>query len=249
MFRCKQFSVAQDKCAMKVNTDSLILGSWVNPNGAKSVLDIGTGTGILALMMAQKTDDAADIQAIEVDESAAQQARDNAEMSKWSKRISVHHQALEVYKPKAKFDIIISNPPYFEHSNKPTNAFASQSDARHSARQTGLLSPTALFQFAANNVSAGGSLYCVYPYQRMAEIEQAALAFNLFVTSCLVVKHDSKSDPYLCVYRFQAQRANDEDSESVAESEEKYPTLTIRDHNSEYSSAFKVLCRPFYLKF
>ena len=200
-------------------------------------------------MMAQKTDDAADIQAIEVDESAAQQARDNAEMSKWSKRISVHHQALEVYKPKAKFDIIISNPPYFEHNNKPTNAFASQTNARHSARQTGLLSPTALFQFAANNVSAAGSLYCVYPYRRMAEIEQAALAFNLFVTSCLVVKHDSKSDPYLCVYRFQAQRANDEDSESVAEFEEKYPTLTIRDHNSEYSSAFKVLCRPFYLKF
>ncbi len=249
MFRCKQFSVAQDKCAMKVNTDSLILGSWVNPNGAKSVLDIGTGTGILALMMAQKTDDAADIQAIEVDESAAQQARDNAEMSKWSKRISVQHQALEVYKPKAKFDIIVSNPPYFEHSNKPTNAFASQSHARHSARQTGLLSPTALFQFVANNVSAAGSLYCVYPYQRMAEIEQAALAFNLFVTGCLVVKHDSKSDPYLCVYRFQAQRANDEDSENVAEFEEKYPTLTIRDHNGEYSSAFKVLCRPFYLKF
>ncbi|WP_334031760.1 tRNA1(Val) (adenine(37)-N6)-methyltransferase [Alteromonas sp. P256] len=241
--------MAQDKCAMRVNTDSLILGSWVNPNGAKSVLDIGTGTGILALMMAQKTDTVADIQAIEVDENAAQQAVNNVEMSKWSKRISVHHQALEVYKPKTSFDIIVSNPPYFEHSNKPTNAFASQTNARHSARQTGLLSPTALFQFAANNVSAAGSLYCVYPYRRMVEIEQAALAFNLVVTGCLVVKHDSKSDPYLCVYRFQARRAYDGDSERVAKPEDTYPSLTIRDNNGEYSSAFKALCRPFYLKF
>lgn len=251
MFRCKQFSVAQDKCAMKVNTDSLILGSWVNLNGAKSVLDIGTGTGILALMMAQKTDDAVDIQAIEIDESAAQQARDNVEMSKWSKRISVHHQALEVYKPKTSFDIIVSNPPYFEHSNKSTNAFASQSDARNSARQTTLLTPSALFQFAANYLSAAGSLYCVYPYRRMAEIKQDASEFNLVATQCLVVKHNGKSDPYLCVYRFQPQRVDDDDSESAAisQAEEMYPFLTIRDHYGEYSSAFKALCRPFYLKF
>jgi tRNA1Val (adenine37-N6)-methyltransferase len=249
MFRCKQFSVAQDKCAMKVNTDSLILGSWVRPNGTKSVLDIGTGTGILALMMAQKTDESTTIQAVEVEDSAAQQAKSNVEASKWSKRISVHHTALEVYKPKTSFDIIVSNPPYFEHSNNPTNAFASQSDARQSARQTALLTPTALFQFAANNVSEGGSLYCVYPYRRMAEIERAALTFDLTATKRLVVKHDSKSDPYLCVYRFQAQRANDGDSENVAKSENAYPSLIIRDLDGEYTPEFKALCRPFYLKF
>jgi tRNA1Val (adenine37-N6)-methyltransferase len=251
MFRCKQFSVAQDRCAMKVNTDSLILGSWIDTGEAKTVLDIGTGTGILALMMAQKTNDAADIQAIEVDKNAAQQANVNVKASKWSKRISVHHQALEVYKPKTNFDIIVSNPPYFEHNNKPTNAFASQTNARQSARQTALLTPTALFKFAANNLSIEGSLYCVYPYRRMVEIEQAALAFNLVVTGCLVVKHNSESDPYLCAFRFQAHRAKSMNNENAAGSlvKEAYSTLDIRDHNGEYSSAFKALCRAFYLKF
>ena len=74
MFRCKQFTVAQDKCAMKVNTDSLILGSWAEPNSAQRIVDIGTGSGILALMMAQKAQALAFIDAIEIDEGAAAQA-------------------------------------------------------------------------------------------------------------------------------------------------------------------------------
>ena len=254
MFRCKQFNVAQDKCAMKVNTDSLILGSWVAPNNAQSLLDIGTGTGILALMLAQETVEFAKISALEVDKNAAEQARDNVRASKWPNKITVLHQALDEYEPEVRFDIIVSNPPYFEHANKSTNAYHTQTKSRTVARQTRLLTPLALFQFSASHLKNGGSLYCLYPFQRVEEIKQAAFSCGFSLAAQLTVKHNNESDPYLCAFRFQAHSGDDTSKvqgqeQTLTSRMQAEQELSIRELEGTYTPDFKALCQAFYLNF
>lgn len=129
-FQFKQFYVNHDQCAMKVGTDGVLLGSWVNLTQEEKILDIGTGTGLIALMMAQKTD--AIIDAIDIDVDAFQQARINIEHSPWVDRINVYLCSLQYYAlhPKYKYDLIVSNPPYF------LDAFKSLTLSRNVARFT-----------------------------------------------------------------------------------------------------------------
>lgn len=128
-FAFKQFVIKQDKCAMKVGTDAVLLGSWVMPNGSKSILDIGTGTGIIALMLAQKT--TSKIDAIDIDEQAFIQAKQNVLESKFLNQIVVIHTTFQDYVKTAnkRYDLIITNPPYFEQSLKSSDEQRSQ--ARH----------------------------------------------------------------------------------------------------------------------
>lgn len=128
-FRFQQFTIHQDKCAMKVGTDAVLLGSWVRPGSADRILDIGTGTGLIALMLAQKS--AADIDAIDIDEGAFLQAKENFRISPWFYRLYIHQESLQefVEKCEKKYELIVSNPPYFHHASKP--AGASRSTARH----------------------------------------------------------------------------------------------------------------------
>ncbi len=128
-FAFKQFTIHQDLCAMKVGTDSVLLGAWVFPNGSQTILDIGTGTGVIALMLAQKTK--ATITAIDIDEMAVKQATQNVADSKFSNQISVQQFSFQDFARHATqpFDLIITNPPYFEQSLKSTDEQRSQ--ARH----------------------------------------------------------------------------------------------------------------------
>ena len=112
VFQFKQFAVAHDKCAMKVNTDGVLLGAWADVSKAKTILDIGTGTGVIALMMAQRNTDAL-IDAIDIDKPACEQAYENFKQSQWSERMLVFQTSLQEYNPPALYDLIISNPPYF----------------------------------------------------------------------------------------------------------------------------------------
>src|SRR3954470_3745964 len=118
-FRFKNFTVHQDKCAMKVGTDSVLLGSWLNPGNAKEILDIGTGSGIIALMIAQKS--IADIDAIDIDHNAYLQARENFLISPWFFRLHASQCSLQEFSNESgkKYDLMISNPPYFHHASKP----------------------------------------------------------------------------------------------------------------------------------
>ncbi len=130
IFHFKQFSIRQDKCAMKVGTDAVLLGSWIKLDGTeKNLLDIGTGTGVLALMVAQRSN--AMIDAIDVDELAAVQARENADHSKWAERIQIFPLSLQdfIIHQKKKYDHIISNPPYFDQAFKAPEA--ARNAARH----------------------------------------------------------------------------------------------------------------------
>jgi tRNA1Val (adenine37-N6)-methyltransferase len=131
-FRFKKFTVNQADCAMKVCTDSCLFGAYIEPGSAAKILDIGTGTGLLALMMAQKTAGNAAITAVELDPGAAEQARGNVAASDWSSSIKVVEQSIQEHAATAtdKFDLIISNPPFFSKQLK--RATKAQNMAMHS---------------------------------------------------------------------------------------------------------------------
>jgi len=114
---------------MKVGTDAVLLGAWVNLANVKNILEVGTGSGIISLMLAQRTTPSVKIDAIEIEEEDAQQARENILRSPWPDKIAVHHRALQNFKSNATYDLIISNPPYFINSHLPPSA--KRSVARH----------------------------------------------------------------------------------------------------------------------
>jgi tRNA1Val (adenine37-N6)-methyltransferase len=239
MFRCKQFSVAQDKCAMKVNTDSLILGSWTNTNNAKRILDIGTGSGILALMLAQKSSQETTVDAIEIDDSAAAQASQNFAHAPWSNRMQVVHTDLAHFQPSHLYDLIITNPPYFDSAKSATNAYCAQTSARAVARQVSRLEPVDLFQFCSEYLVDTGSMYCVYPYASAKKIIYLAGEQGLYLTRIINIRHSATREPYLSAFQFRLQPSDKVLSD----------TLTIRDQESAYTDQFRALCKAYYLKF
>ena len=126
-FRFKQFTVWHDRCAMKVGTDAVLLGSWVNVDGAKRLLDIGCGCGLIALMVAQRCE--GQVVAIEIDSEASSQAAENVSRSPWSERMEVINADIRTFVDDEGFDVIFSNPPYFMESLKCPDR--KRSDARH----------------------------------------------------------------------------------------------------------------------
>lgn len=110
-FSFKQFTVYHDRCAMKVGTDGVLLGAWADVSGARDILDIGTGTGLIALMLAQRSE--AHIMAVDIDEDAVKQAKENVEKSPWPGRIEVERHDICCFNSDIRYDVIVSNPPYF----------------------------------------------------------------------------------------------------------------------------------------
>ena len=134
-FKFKRFTIEQDDCAMKVGTDGCLLGGWFNCEGSKRILDIGCGTGLIAIMAAQRCD--ADITGVEIDSKAALQARKNADSSPWGERIEIVNCDLLEYNTGARFDTIVSNPPYFVNSlkcDKSSRTLARHSDSLSSSK-------------------------------------------------------------------------------------------------------------------
>ena len=114
-FTFKQFFVAHDRCAMKVGTDAILLGAWAPVAGVRRILDIGSGSGLIALMLAQRTSSPVEIDAVELDGEAAQQARENVQQSPWPQRIHIHQQDIARWAEdcEQRYSLIVSNPPYF----------------------------------------------------------------------------------------------------------------------------------------
>ncbi len=147
-FQFKQFTVRQERCAMKVTMDACIFGAWVPvPVGARRVLDIGTGTGLLALMLAQRVPEI-EVDAVEIDEGAATQAAENISASPFGDRIRVFHSAIADFEPDRAIDFVVSNPPFFEA------ALAGPDDRRNLARHAGTLKPIHIFGIAKNRMDA-----------------------------------------------------------------------------------------------
>ena len=154
-FQFKQFTVWHDKCAMKVGTDGVLLGAWTSVESAHRILDIGTGTGLVALMLAQRSLPDANIVALEIDEAAVGQARENVIRSPWKERVEVVQADFRKYRSSDKFDVIVSNPPYyFGKSNKTTQLSI--------ARNQETLNIQELFESAKRLLKNHGSLFFVY---------------------------------------------------------------------------------------
>lgn len=167
MFRFKQFNVADDRCAMKVGTDGVLLGAWARVEGDGRVLDVGTGTGLIALMVAQRAP-MANIVAIDIDRDAVNQARSNADVSPWAERITTLCADVQSFHTDALFDHIVSNPPYF------IDALSSPDAARTVARHTASLSFCELINAACRLLRRGGRLSVILPTDGAARFRREA---------------------------------------------------------------------------
>ncbi|OAV75794.1 tRNA1(Val) (adenine(37)-N6)-methyltransferase [Bacteroidales bacterium Barb7] len=179
-FRFKQFTVWHDKCAMKVGTDGVLLGAWVNVQGCAALLDVGTGTGLIALMLAQRTSASAriDIDAIDIDGDACLQARENIAASPFAAAVRVHHSALKAYSRQAaagSYDLIVSNPPYFARSLK------SPEQKRSLARHNDSLPLTELIRDAKALLSDTGRIALILSADQEAALAQAADTHQLHI--------------------------------------------------------------------
>jgi tRNA1Val (adenine37-N6)-methyltransferase len=233
IFRFKQFSLSQGKSAMKLGTDAVVLGAYVNPNLAKNILDIGTGTGILALMMAQKSD--AFIQAVEIDEVAALEAEFNFKQSKWLNRISLYSNSIQDFRrefPDVKFDFIITNPPYFVAGNQ----FEIEDEKRRTARHTNTLSFEELAKIMAQLLHENGIIAMVLPNQEAELFIQIAETYLLFPKEILQV-YPKRSKPFnRLVMLFSKQKQN------ITQQE-----LVIYNEDNSYTETYYELTKDFYL--
>ena len=169
---------------MKVGTDGCLLGGWFNCEGSKRILDIGCGTGLIAIMAAQRCD--ADITGVEIDSKAALQARKNADNSPWGERIEIVNCDLLEYNTEARFDTIVSNPPYFVNSLKCDNT------SRTLARHSDTLDCRMFFKKCVDILSREGRVSIVIPCDIMEEWAAAAMEQDLYSTRITLIKTTPK---------------------------------------------------------
>lgn len=233
-FRFKQFIVQQDKTTMKVCTDSCLFGAWVadeigRQNHITRVLDIGTGTGLLSLMLAQKLSNIY-IDAIEVDASSAQQARDNFFSSIWKDRLQVYECRIQDFTTEKKYDFIIANPPFF------ADDLLSKLETKNIAHHNTNLSLLELMNSIKTLLSDEGSFVVLLPYRRTKEFESLASEALYFVNKKVIVK-PTKDHSY-----FRSMLLFSREKKKVLQEE-----IVIKNEYNEYSSAFILLLKDYYL--
>lgn len=234
MFTFKQFSVNQNRCAMKIGTDGVLLGAWSPiPDNCYSVLDIGTGTGIIALMMAQRSL-AEQVDAIEIDENAFEQASDNFENSPWSDRLFCFHAGLDelIEEPEDEYDLIISNPPFY------TENYKTEDVQRDLARFADAMPFEMLIEAADLLLSENGIFSVIIPFKEEEHFLALAKEFELYPIKITRVKGTPSSEIKRSLLAFQRNEIrNIEINELVIE--------TMRH---VYTAEYIGLTRDFYLK-
>ena len=175
-FRFKKFTIKQDKCAMKVGTDGVLLGAWAETKFATKIADIGTGTGLIAIMLAQKSN--ASVTGIEIDKEAARQANENMSNTLWKDRLNVVEADIRDYYPhhEAEFDLIVSNPPFFNENTK------GYSEKRNIARHTDGLSFGLLVEAASIMLKEKGKFSVIIPATSAQEFISEAIRHRLNLT-------------------------------------------------------------------
>ncbi len=235
MFNFKQFSIHHDRCAMKIGTDSVLLGAWCPiDNKPFSVLDIGAGTGILSLMLAQRTH-AEQLDAIEIDENAYEQCVENFEASPWSDRLFCYHAGLDEFvdDPEDEYDIIISNPPFYSENYKTDN------ESRDAARFQDALPFEELVEAASLLLSENGIFAVIIPYKEEERFIDLCAEAELFPVKVTRVKGSHATPIVRSLLAFKRYEL------SVLEADE----LVIEINRHEYTDDYINLTKDFYLKF
>ena len=220
-FRFKQFFIEDSKCAMKVGTDGVLLGAWA-PTGTR-ILDVGTGSGLIARMLMQRCPEA-EVEGIDIDPNAVEQARENG--------VKAFVSSLQEW--QGKYDLIVSNPPYFQNSLKNPDK------GRQTARHTDTLSFAELIKHSARLLIEDGQLALILPAEAENEIRQLAGAEGFFLTRVTRV-YSKESKP--------ARRVLMAFSRDNGITEHRYTeeTLVLEDEKGGRSLPYQTLCRDFYL--
>ena len=233
MFQFKKFTINQDRCAMKVGTDGVLLGAWCPiDNNPFSILDIGAGTGILSLMIAQRSK-AEQIDAIEIDEDAFEQCVDNFESSPWSDKLFCFHAGLDEFmeEPEDEYDLIISNPPFYTEDYKTENA------QRDLARFSDALPFEDLVEAANLLLSENGIFAVIIPFKEEEKFIALAKDFELHPFKITRVKGTPTTEIKRSLLAF-----------SKTQKQTLIDELIIETARHQYTEEYIDLTKDFYLK-
>ena len=233
IFRFKQFSLNQDRCAMKVGTDGVLLGAWASlEKHPESILDIGAGTGVIALMMAQRSPSQT-IDAIELDDNAYEQCTENFESSPWGDRMFCYHAGLDEFVDEWEdtYDLIVSNPPFYSED------VSSGDKSRDQARQNQSLPFDELLEGVSRLLSPKGIFSTIIPFKEEEAFLHLAAQLNLFPQRITRVKGNPTSETKRSLLEF-----------VFNATETKIKALTIEIRRHEYTQEYVDLTKDFYLK-
>ena len=232
-FKFKQFEIQQDQCAMKVCTDACLFGALIEVSDTHhTILDIGTGTGLLSLMLAQRTN--AQISAVEIDEDAFSQAKQNFEQSNFSSQLNVFHTSIQAFESSLQYDLIVSNPPFYQKSLQST-------DNQHNKALHGItLTLPALCDEAARLLNKNGDFWVLLPVYEAQLMVQIAKEKGLYLQKRISVRHDISKN-------FIREILHLKKSVNIQAQAE---ILEIYDINTKkYSERFKALLKEYYIIF
>lgn len=229
-FQFKKFTIHQDNTAMKVTTEACLFGAWVQTFGARHILDIGTGTGLLTLMLAQKTTSETQIHAVEMDKSALEQAKENISKSPWASRVRIFHQRIQDFQSVEGYDFIICNPPFFD------NHLTSSNIAKNQALHQVSLSFEELLNAVGRLLNPNGYLAVLLPTYEMDIFRKLAHSRGFFPRNQLTVYNRPQKPIFRQIIIFAQQ-----------EMEIQREEVLIREDSQEYSKAFRELLKDFYL--
>lgn len=230
VFRFKQFSVLNHKTAMKVGTDGILLGAWCEVSEAKCVLDVGTGCGLIALMVAQRNNHC-NIDGIDIDEDAIEEARFNFSQSPWSDRLKAFMDDFNHHIFENKYDLIVSNPPFF------TDGIVSPHEKRRKARHMTELSIEQLIVKSVSLLSDSGRLCFITPANIEDYVMKCCSSISVFISKKVAVS--TKIDAIPKRYLWEISKKS-----TVAISS----NISIYNEDNNYTDQFTNLCKDFYLK-
>lgn len=232
-FRFKNFTIINHPEVMKVGTDGVLAGALANFETAKRILDVGTGTGLIALMLAQRF--SAEIVAIDINGVAVETAKLNVQNSIWKNRIEVFHSSIQNFNVLEKFDAIISNPPFYDENFKPPN------NSRKIARHDDTLKPTELLACSYNILVDNGILSVIYPTHQAELFIEKAIKYRFYLARIVEIFPNPKS---ICVRKFIT-------LSKIPPKKQNIETLIIENgnHRHDYTEQYKLLTKDFYLAF
>jgi len=228
VFKFKEFSIIQEKSAMKVGTDGVLLGCWVSCEKVNNILDIGCGTGLIVLMLGQRNLNS-NVTGIEIDEIASQEAQENISNSDWEERIEIKHTSLQQFANQLKFDLIVSNPPFFPQNKSK--------QSRDIARHTNTLSFEELIGNAAELLAEKGIFSVVIPKNSEEYFCKIAAVHNLYCNRVCYIKGNETSQVKRVMMEF-----------SFIKTAVLTEHLTIETSRHNYTDKYIQLCKDFYLK-